>query len=59
MMPNNISNEKGRCCWDIATKEDINRYYRLLDEMLDTINIPECVRCNECVIVIYLNTNTA
>ena len=47
-MPNNIRNEKGSCCWDRATKEDINRYCRLLDEMLDTINIPDCVRCNDC-----------
>ena len=24
MMPNNIRNAKGSCCWDRATKEDIN-----------------------------------
>ena len=59
MMPNNNSNDKGRCCWDRATKEDINIYCGLLDEMLDASNIPECVRCNECVIVTYLNTNIA
>ena len=27
---------------------DINRYCGLLDEMLDAINIPDCVRCNDC-----------
>ena len=48
MMPNNILNNKGRCCWDRATKEDINRDCRLLYEMLDTINILDCVRCNDC-----------
>ena len=48
MMPNNIRNEKGRCCWDRATKEYINRYCRIIDEMLDTINIPDYVCCNNC-----------
>ena len=47
-MPNNIRNDTGNCCWDRATKEDINRYCLLLDEMLDIINIPGCVRCNDC-----------
>ena len=47
MMPNNIRNDKGRCCWDRATKEDNNRYCRLLDEMLDNINILDYVRCND------------
>ena len=47
MMPNNIHNVKGHCCWDRATKEDINRYCSLLDEMLDTVNIPDCVRYND------------
>ena len=47
-MPNNIRNDKGNCCWDRATKEHINRYCPLLDQMLDTINIPYCVRCNDC-----------
>ena len=32
-MPNNIRNDKGNCCWDRATKEDINRYCLILYEM--------------------------
>ena len=48
IMPNNIHNDKGSCCWDRATIEDLNRNCLLLDEVLDTINIPDYLRCNDC-----------
>ena len=47
-MKNNIRNNKVNCSWDRTSEEDINRYCLLLDEMLDTINMPDGERYNDC-----------